>query len=264
VGKGKWTCVLVVAAFMLLQGAFIVLAETPYDAMIMAIQRWHESNPEPRFKSADSKQVFEWRVSLEKFDYKMKVERFQFYERLLSEIGDRQFTHKDWRYNAKSIRAKMLTDYPFWDYTEAIIGPVANFGRLYDWYKENISSQREHLYWLRCFLSYVSDLRDHDTEELLKLHHVSLNEICQQYIALLASSDLSPIEAMNIDYVYSELTVFASSQSVADELLSPLAEFTVEVGSALTEDTKDALISFIVPDYIDNDYAIKIYASIMK
>jgi hypothetical protein len=249
---------------VLLQSMTIVSAETPYDSMIRAINRWYESNPKPSFKSADSQRVFGWRVSLEQFDYDTRVERFLFYEKLLAEIGEQQFTHNSYNYNANSIRAKMLKDYPFSQYTETMVGPATNFGNIYEWFQSNITNRKEHLYWLRLFLGYPYSMRDRDKDVLVANHSESLNNICLQYIALLSASNLSSSEILNIDQVYEDSFIFMSTGDNVDSLLRPLSIFIAEVGYVLTEDSREAVISFLVPDYVDNDYAIKIYAVLTK
>lgn len=242
----------------------LIEAAAPYDSMMLAIQDWYRSNPETKFPSAEAQQVFEWRVGLEKFDWDTRVERFWFYEKLLTEIGNQQFTHNNYRYNHKSIRAKMIDDYPFWSYSNEVISPSTNFANIYDWYKGNIIDMKEHLYWLRLFLSYVDNASDGiGTDAFLKTHAKSLNEICQQYIALLSNMDLSSREIMNIDYFYTDLSVFAFAGDHIDLILYPLAGFVQKASPVLTETTKTAIHNFIVPNYIDNNHAVRIYAALV-
>ena len=255
---------LTVGIMVLLQLMMVVSAETPYDSMIRGINKWYANNPETKFPSAEAQQVFEWRVGLERFDWDTRAERFLFYEHLLVEIENQQFVHNNYRYNQKSIRAKMIEDYPFWSYSNEVISPSANFANIYEWYKSNIVDAKEHLHWLRLFLSYVDKTSDGiGTDAFLKIHSESLNEICQQYIALLSNLDMSSREMLNIDYYYSDLSFFAFTGDHVDLILYPLAGFAQKASPVLTETTKKALHNFIVPDYIDNTHAVKIYAAIV-
>lgn len=253
-----------VIVLTLILGTNLTEAATPYESMMIAIQGWYQSNPETEFPSAEAQQVFEWRVGLERFDWDTRAERFLYYEHLLTEIGGQQFTHNNYRYNQKSIRAKMLDDYPFWSYSNEVISPSANFSNIYDWYKSNIVDTKEHLYWLRLFLSYVDNASNGvGTDAFLKTHSKSLNDICQQYIALISDADLSSREILNIDHFYSDLSIFAFTGDLADLILYRLAGFVQKASPVLTETTKKAVHNFIVPDYIDNNHAIKIYAAIV-
>jgi len=261
--RNVWALVLAMGIIVLLQSTTVARAETPYDSMMMAIQEWYKSNPKPTFKSPESKQVFEWRVQLETFNYETAVERFLFYQSLLQEIGDGQFTHDNWHFNSKSIRAKMLEDYPFWDYSDEVIDPISLFATTYEWFKSGITEDKEHIYWLRRLLFFASDIRDADRPRLTEHYSKELNDICRQYIAI-AGQYKSKSSIMNIDYLYSDLTIFASTVDPIDHLLTPLSYFVRKFATSLNQDTQDAIIGFILPDYVENDLAIKIYAALMK
>lgn len=63
-------------------------------------------------------------------------------------------------------------------------------------------------------------------------------------------------------WAFVDWLLFASSEDYADLILEPLAGFVQKASPVLSETTKKAILNFIVPDYIDNDHAVTIYAAI--
>ena len=258
-----WSLVVILS---LILGTTAVEATASYDSMMSAIQNWYQSNPKIEFHSAEAQKVFEWRVALAKFDYVQKVERFGVHETLLNEIGDYEFSYDNYQYNSKSTRAKMLADYPFTTYDQTIVDPIVLFDKTYHWYTEAITDTREHIYWLRellWFVHWLSDAGDNTT--FCREYATELNEMCQQWIALIKTNEGMSTRFWRDTYdIYFDSEFSAKSYLEKNDLtLRPLYFFVRDVAAALTDRTKDAIVKLIVPDYIDDDWAVRIYSVIV-
>jgi hypothetical protein len=265
----KWWLVPLFAAFLC--GSFIaatsVAQSDPYRDMVVAIEKWLQSNPARQFTSAQEEKVFAWKVGLERLGYSSK-EGFLFYSQLLSEIGSTAFAYNSRVYSEPSVRAKLFESYPTLEYLRGdkqLPAPGSVFAETYDWYRSNVVSRQEQCYWLQLFLKFFEGftLGPQQLAALVSTNREAIHEILVQYLAMAAIYLTDDREQIGgIGYVYTVYGLVIETRPLADVMLAPLASFCEATASYLTAEEKAGILAFVIPDYADSDYAVQLYATL--
>lgn len=238
-----------------------IAADDSYQRMMAAIDAWLADHEEPTFESPSAEQVFRWRVDIEKLSYD-RAERFAYFSKLLTEIGDIEFTYLGNVYNNRSLRALLVEYYPGH-------GPESSvfFGEMYAWYKGNVTTKREQIYWLRLFLDFLRDLDESDARKVVNSCLEQIKDVIKQYLALVqyyVTEAPKEIEDINTVYTAPTLGIRVYFDYVTDpkDLLRILANLAnSEVGKLLPNDIKAMVVRFAVPAFADTDAAVHIYAA---
>lgn len=65
---------------------------------------------------------------------------------------------------------------------------------------------------------------------------------------------------MNTGNYYSDISIFASSLNNVDSILNKLYTFSDTWGKYMSQEEKNIILNFILPEFEDNDYSVKIYS----
>lgn len=234
-----------------------------YEKMISAIDDWLTSRSMPVFKSPEAEEKFKWRVEMEKISNAREIDKFIFFSKLLNEIGDKEFIYEEWIYNNHSIRAKLIEYYPTNERNKKVPKPSTFFIEMYNWYKDNMTSKLEQIYWLRLFLDFLSDLDEIDLEN--DMVYNAILDIVKQYLAIAkyysTSVEKSEITAIDTNAYNTRHYLTFSSETAEDFLLKKLIRLVEStIGGLLKEEDKATIVKAVVSDFPDADSTVKIFA----
>lgn len=269
----RWR-ILSCATVLLLGLPAVVQAATTYDQMIAAIEAWLQSQPARVFSSPSAEQVFTWKVQLERagqYGYDERSIAWLQLASLASEIGTTQFEYQYYRYNASSVRARMVETYPFSTYgvrgTKGIPGVEDFFIESWLWFRENISSIQEQTYWLMLLLGCLGDMFMEDAEAIrvVTKYPDVIHELLIQYLACSHYYlEYNRDKIMQIRDIYRTTTTIATTWSAVDTVLLPLASFCKKVGVHLAAGDREMIVKFVIPKYADSDLAVSIYVALTE
>lgn len=166
-----------------------------FSQAIYAIENWLESIPDKQYKSAASDEVFKWKVELEKCSFD-NYKKFVLYNKMLNEIGNKQFKYQRYIFNNKTLIYYQLDKYSnyytdYWDHNEGSEEPVSPTHFLketYQFYINNVETKEEQWDWINQFITLVSySYYGAEEQYIASLRRESYNtvlEVLKQYIVL--------------------------------------------------------------------------------
>jgi len=260
----------------------VVALSTSFDEVISAIDSWLSSIPEKQYKEAEGQELFAWKLRIEKLNEVDYMEKFPVYGEIIADIKDLSFTYNKYLWSEKAARFRQIAYYDNYFYnhasgesTELSIMPSEYLSQLFEYIQNNMNDKDELWLWLdyilKEFLSYswhsgkdefygdiVLNARSY-VEQILKLYLVTSKELLEQPTGLFRTSPI-----INYDNYYSTYTVFASTQSPEEVVLSTLSMFSKYWKEYLTTEEKEMILNFVIPKYLDLDESVKIYKYLNK
>lgn len=235
---------------------------------IQAIENWLNKIPKERYEKAQSEDIFQWKLSIE--ENQDKCERFQLYNKLLEEIGNKKFVYNASIFNTKTIRYYQLSLYYSCYKSQGGVEPSQFLSSIYSFYKGHINSKNEQWIWLDQFLSFLGGGRFGEdrpklSSELASNSYGVISNMLKEYLFISDHIVKNNSELIkNKDIFYTENPGAWATYNSENVVLKRIYNFVKMFQGYLKESEKEAIKKFLLPTYQEQDYTVKIYSILRK